>query len=75
MNVAQRKPYTFLKINPWDLAQTLNLDYEIVNKKCEFNTLIQLNSPKTSLRKIIKMVRISQMMPYSEELVEVTQKR
>ena len=43
MNVAQRKPYTFLKINPWDLAQTLNLDYEIVNKKFEFNTLMQLN--------------------------------
>ena len=33
MYLAQGNPYSFLRIYPRDLAQTLSLHYEIVNKK------------------------------------------
>ena len=32
MYLVQGKPYSFLRIYPRDLAQTLSLHYEIVNK-------------------------------------------
>ena len=33
MHLDQGNPYSFLRIYPRDLAQTLSLHYEIVNKK------------------------------------------
>ena len=59
MYFAQRKPYSFLKINPWDFAQTLNLHYELVKKN------LQINSIGILTLVVKKLFRLERLFPRS----------
>ena len=58
MYLVQGNPHSFLRIYPRDLAPTLNLHYEIVNKNYRFCVLV-LNHIDQSKLNILLIVNVS----------------